>query len=70
MWKMLGKMKFTNLIPATVPQTKWMLRRNSTVCKVPKVCIVGSGPAGFYTAQQLTKVLKINCTRSSLLEIV
>jgi NADPH-dependent glutamate synthase beta subunit-like oxidoreductase len=24
----------------------------------PKVCIVGSGPAGFYTAQHLIKVLK------------
>lgn len=28
----------------------------STVSQVPKVCIIGSGPAGFYTAQQILKV--------------
>ena len=29
---------------------------SSTTQDVPHVCIVGSGPAGFYTAQQILKV--------------
>ena len=33
------------------------LRCQSSVPTSPRVCIVGSGPAGFYTAQQLLKVL-------------
>lgn len=37
-------------------------RMLSTQQHVPKVCIVGAGPAGFYAAQQLLKVtlLQIN----------
>ena len=31
---------------------------NSAANPKAKVCIVGSGPAGFYTAQHLIKVLK------------
>ncbi|XP_073540162.1 NADPH:adrenodoxin oxidoreductase, mitochondrial [Phyllobates terribilis] len=30
-------------------------RRLSTWCQPPRICIVGSGPAGFYTAQHLLK---------------
>lgn len=32
------------------------IRTFSTENIIPKVCIVGSGPAGFYAAQQLLKV--------------
>lgn len=31
----------------------------STKLGAPKVCIVGAGPAGFYTAQHLLKVTEI-----------
>eukprot|EP01134_Creolimax_fragrantissima_P007824 CFRG7824T1 len=30
----------------------------STTRKVPRVCVVGSGPGGFYTAQRLTKIIE------------
>lgn len=32
------------------------IRTFSTENIIPKVCIVGAGPAGFYAAQQLLKV--------------
>ena len=37
---------------------RYFLRQNSRTAtrSSPHVCIVGSGPAGFYTAQQLLKV--------------
>lgn len=40
---------------------RYMIRRNWSAVPggKPHVCIVGSGPAGFYTAQQLLKVMPI-----------
>lgn len=38
------------------------VRALSTQPVVPKVCIVGAGPAGFYAAQQLLKVCTIRGT--------
>lgn len=32
------------------------VRSFSTEHIIPKVCIIGAGPAGFYSAQQLLKV--------------
>ena len=31
-------------------------RENSSSSQFSRVCVIGSGPAGFYTAQQLLKV--------------
>lgn len=40
------------------------VRLFSTQHIVPKVCIIGAGPAGFYAAQQLLKV----CITFNILE--
>ncbi|XP_034415310.1 NADPH:adrenodoxin oxidoreductase, mitochondrial [Cyclopterus lumpus] len=47
------KMLFSGLKLWTSGRSRWMSRLPDG-CS-PKVCIVGSGPAGFYTAQQLIK---------------
>lgn len=47
------KMLFSGLKLWTSGSSRWMSRLPDG-CS-PKVCIVGSGPAGFYTAQQLIK---------------
>ena len=33
-----------------------VLAHSACMSTVPRVCVVGSGPAGFYTAQQILKV--------------
>jgi len=38
--------------------------RHTTQC--PRVCVIGSGPAGFYTAQQLLKVTTASHMQSYL----
>lgn len=42
------------------PGTKKLL---STADVIPQICIVGSGPAGFYTAQHLLKVSEVASQR-------
>ncbi|KAM7343350.1 NADPH:adrenodoxin oxidoreductase, mitochondrial [Cochliomyia hominivorax] len=43
----------------TAPKLKYYLQQRnfSSVSKVPKICIVGAGPAGFYAAQYILKNL-------------
>lgn len=52
---------FFNLVQITTMNMKFgtisnCIRLFSTEHIIPKVCIVGAGPAGFYAAQQLLKV--------------
>ncbi|XP_047465809.1 NADPH:adrenodoxin oxidoreductase, mitochondrial [Mugil cephalus] len=58
------KLLFTELKLVTSGRSRWRGRFHHGVCGrgkacfstfPPKVCVVGSGPAGFYTAQQLVK---------------
>lgn len=42
-----------------------VLFRGATMSTVPQVCVVGSGPAGFYTAQQ---ILKVSVTMSEAID--
>ncbi|KAK3878439.1 hypothetical protein Pcinc_017022 [Petrolisthes cinctipes] len=40
---------------STIPSTNTYSTTQRKATKVPHVCIIGSGPAGFYTAQQILK---------------
>lgn len=55
---MLGK-----VAPFLITSKLLGLSRNfSSKVNVPKVCVIGSGPAGFYVAQHLIKVNALICT--------
>lgn len=43
-----------NGVMAILPTTKWFSRRLASLSSHPlRVCVVGSGPAGFYTAEKV-----------------
>lgn len=45
-----------NGVMAILPTTKWFSRRLASLSSHPlRVCVVGSGPAGFYTAEKMLK---------------
>ncbi|KAK4321832.1 hypothetical protein Pmani_007459 [Petrolisthes manimaculis] len=56
MFRTRGLLKRTSLTTNTIQtSTNTTTTRGRKASKVPHVCIIGSGPAGFYTAQQILK---------------
>lgn len=47
--------KMLRVVRVVVPRVPALVH-GTHMSTVPRVCIVGSGPAGFYTAQQILKV--------------
>jgi len=57
-WNFVGQTldRMRQLVSSFVCRQPCVVRFFSSVASAPHVAIIGSGPAGFYTAQQLLKV--------------
>uniref|UniRef100_A0A2K5DQK7 NADPH:adrenodoxin oxidoreductase, mitochondrial n=1 Tax=Aotus nancymaae TaxID=37293 RepID=A0A2K5DQK7_AOTNA len=55
-WRWWGRSALPRTRPLSAGSTPSFRHQFSTQEKTPQICVVGSGPAGFYTAQHLLKV--------------